>query len=198
MLCAWSVVNHCGGLMAIWGRSMRRHGLNAITSSSTAARMMDEVRLYARLIAAAPTPFSTRERIQLWTSMRVTVRISQSAQWGMTWFLMVEASPCRVRGSTMRASHHLSCHSRNVISPARGSRMPPRADCVSISVPQARACALRGNDSLYRSPARLRTVACQLPDFNLRRYRFYSLIDDEGAARLGVSGGLSAWQRRDG
>lgn len=76
--------------------------------------------------------------------------------------------------------------------------MPPRVDCVSISMPQARACALRGNDSLYRSPARLRTVACQLPDFNLRRYRFYSLFDDEGAARRGVSGGLSAWQRRDG
>lgn len=55
-------------------------------------------------------------------------------------------------------------------------------------MPQARACALRGNDSLYRSPARLRTVACQLPDFNLRRYRFYSLFDD-GAAVIGSAAG---------
>ncbi len=45
MLCAWSSVNHCGGLTAIWGRSMLRQGLTAITSSSTAARMVEDVRL---------------------------------------------------------------------------------------------------------------------------------------------------------
>lgn len=45
MLCAWSGVNQCGGLTAMGGRSMLRQGLTAITSLSTAARMMDEVRL---------------------------------------------------------------------------------------------------------------------------------------------------------
>src|SRR5690606_41341214 len=83
-----------------------RHGLNAITSSSTAARMMDEVRLYARLIAAAPTPFSTRERIQLWTSMRVTARISQSAQWGMTW---LDRKSTRLNSSHVKISYAVFC-----------------------------------------------------------------------------------------
>ncbi|MFD4543304.1 hypothetical protein [Streptomyces bauhiniae] len=38
-------LNHWGGLTAMGGRSMLRHGLTAITPSSPAARMMDEVRL---------------------------------------------------------------------------------------------------------------------------------------------------------
>lgn len=54
--------------------------------------------------------------------------------------------------------------------------MLPRANWVSVSMPQARACALRGNDSLNRSPVRLRTVACHLPDFNLRRYEALLLV----------------------
>ncbi|AOT61505.1 hypothetical protein A4G23_04393 [Streptomyces rubrolavendulae] len=45
MLCAWSSVNHCDGLTAILGRSMLRHGVTARTSSSTAARIMEDVRL---------------------------------------------------------------------------------------------------------------------------------------------------------
>ncbi|MCB5907733.1 hypothetical protein [Streptomyces pinistramenti] len=44
MLCAWSSVNHCGGVTAIWGRSMLLQGLTAITSSA-AAHMMEDVRL---------------------------------------------------------------------------------------------------------------------------------------------------------
>ncbi len=90
---------------------MFRQGLTAMTSSSTAARMMDDSRLYALLIAEAPTPFSTNPRIQLWTSMRVMARISQSAQWGSTWFLMLEASPRSVWSSTTRACHQRACHS---------------------------------------------------------------------------------------
>lgn len=62
------------------GRSMLRQELTTRMSSSTAARVMEDVRLYALLIAEAPAPFSTRARVQLWMSMRVMARISQPSQ----------------------------------------------------------------------------------------------------------------------
>lgn len=45
LVCAWTSVNHCGGWAAVSGRRMLRHGLTAITSSSTAEHMVDDTRL---------------------------------------------------------------------------------------------------------------------------------------------------------
>ncbi len=50
---------------------------------------------------------------------------------------------------------------------------PPASTCTALRQvgKDSRACALRRNVAVKRTPKRLRAVACHLPEFSLRRYR---------------------------